>query len=177
MRAEKRMMVEEIGKALQDSKYVIFVSYKGMTVKDFSEIRGLLAKNASRCRVFKNRLIKKAAELKGISGLAGLALKDDTAMISGSGDVGLVAKCLSDFVKSNAKLSPKFGFLDGSVISASEVIEISKLPSKDVLRAQLLGVLQAPSRNLASILYAKLSQVVNALNNYKEEKEKSSKAS
>lgn len=177
MRAEKKTMVEEIGKALQDSKYVIFVSYKGMTVKDFAEIRGILANNASKCRVFKNRLIKKAAELKGISSLSNLALKEDTAMISGSGDVGLVAKCLSDFAKNNPKLSPKFGFIDGSVISASDVIEISKLPSKDVLRAQLLGVLQAPSRNLASILYAKLSQLVNALNNYKEQKEKNSKIS
>lgn len=177
MRAEKKMMVEEIGKALQNSKYVVFVSYKGMTVKDFSEIRGLLANNSSQCRVFKNRLIKKAAELNGINGLSGLTLKGDTAMISGSGDVGLVAKCLTDFMKSNKNLSPKLGFLDGSVLSASDVVEISKLPSKDVLRAQLLGVLQAPSRNLASILYAKLSQIVNVLNNYKEEKEKSSTAS
>ena len=177
MRAEKKTMVEEIGKALQDSKYIIFVSYKGMTVEDFSDIRAVLANNASQCRVFKNRLIKKAAEIYGISGLSELVLKEDTAVISGSGDVGLVAKCLSDFAKGNPKIAPKFGFLDGSVISASDVVEISMLPSKDVLRSQLLGVLQAPSRNLASVLYVKLSQVVNVLNNYKEEKEKSCTAS
>ncbi|HRU00602.1 MAG TPA: 50S ribosomal protein L10 [Victivallales bacterium] len=175
MRAEKKVMIEEIGKALTQSKYVIFVSYKGMTVKDFSDIRGELAKNSSKCRVFKNRLIRKAAELEGIKSLSELVLKEDTALITGEGDVGVVAKVLADFAKTNNKFNPKFGFLDGAVISAADVMEISKLPSKDILRAQLLGLLQAPSRNLASILYAKLSQVVNVLNNYKEEKEKNTK--
>ncbi|HPO91505.1 MAG TPA: 50S ribosomal protein L10, partial [Victivallales bacterium] len=104
-----------------------------------------------------------------------LVLKEDTALITGEGDVGVVAKVLADFAKTNNKFNPKFGFLDGAVISAADVMEISKLPSKDILRAQLLGLLQAPSRNLASILYAKLSQVVNVLNNYKEEKEKNTK--
>ncbi len=171
MRAEKKKMVEDIGKALTGADYVFFVSYKGMSVKDFSELRDDLAKNSSRCKVFKNRLIRKAAELQGMKALSDLVLKEDTAMISGTGDVGVVAKVLSDFAKGKGKLSAKFGYLDGSVLKASEVEQISKLPSKDVLRAQLLGVLQAPSRNLAGLLYAKLSQIVNVLNNFKEAKE------
>ena len=108
--------------------------------------------------------------MQGITGISNLKLKEDTAMISGSGDVGLVAKVLSDFGKSSGKLAPKFGYLDGSILTASDVVAISSLPSKDVLRAQLLGVLQAPSRNFVGTLYSKLCQIVNVLNNYKDGK-------
>ncbi len=171
MRAEKKKMVEDIGKTILDAKYLFFVSYKGLTVKDFSELRNDLAKTSSECRIFKNRLIKKAAELQGITGISGLTLKEDTAMISGDGDVGVVAKVLTDFGKLKGKLAPKFAYLDGTVLSSTDVIAISALPSKNVLRAQLLGVLQAPSRNLVGTLYTKLCQIVNVLNNYKESKE------
>jgi large subunit ribosomal protein L10 len=172
MRAEKKQMVDDIGRMLSASKYVFFVSYKGLTVKDFSNLRTDLAKGASECHVFKNRLIKKAAELNGIKALSDIRLKDDTAVVTGRGDVGVVAKILSDFAKGKDKLAPKCGYLDGSVLSANDIKAISTLPSKDVLRSQLLGVLQAPSRNLANVLYAKLCQIVNVLNNYKEQKEK-----
>lgn len=171
MRAEKIQIVNDIGNLMSDSKYVFFVSYKGLTVKEMSDFRISLSQSASECHVFKNRLVRKAAEFKNMKGVSELSLKDDTAVITGSGDAGLVAKVIADFAKNHNQLSPKCGYFDGTVLSASDINEISALPPKNVIRAQLLGILQAPARNLASILYSKTCQIVNLLNNYKDKKE------
>jgi large subunit ribosomal protein L10 len=172
MRVEKKQMVENIRKTILDSKYVFFVSYKGLTVSDFSELRNELAKLSSECHVLKNRLVTKAAELNGIKALSGFRLKGDTAVITGNGDAGLVAKALVAFGKSKEKLASKCAYFDKSLLNSDEIKALSSLPSKEVLRSQLLGVMQAPMANMAGVLCAKLRQIVDVVNNYKEKKEK-----
>ena len=172
MRSEKTYLVNQIGSGLTDSDYVYFVSFQGLKVKDFSGLRDELYKVNANCRVFKNSLIRKAVELNNIEALKDLAIAGDVAMVYGSGDPGAVAKVLVEFGKSNEVVQAKGGMFEGALLSAAEIADIAALPSKDVLQAQLLGVLQAPARNLVSILNNKAASILNVLNAYKDKLEK-----
>ncbi|OGV45157.1 MAG: 50S ribosomal protein L10 [Lentisphaerae bacterium GWF2_44_16] len=167
MRVEKTQLVSDIGKLLNDSSFMYFVSYKGLSVKDFSEFRGALAQHDAKCHVLKNRLIKKAAELKGITALGNLKLREDTALITGKGDPGAVAKAIETFLKTHEALAPKGGLIEGELLSGSDVKAIASIPPREVLYAQLVGVIQAPTRNLVTVLNAKVASLVNVLNAYK----------
>ncbi len=171
MRSEKTHLVGYISELMQDSTFLYFISYKGLSVKDFSDFRNQIAGQQGSCHVLKNRLIKKAAELSKMSELATAELKETTAMISGSGDPGGLAKIINDFGKSNEFVAIKLGYFDGDMLSAADVKAIAELPSKEVLQAQLLGTLQAPARDFVSVLNAKATTILNVINAYKDKLE------
>jgi large subunit ribosomal protein L10 len=173
MRSEKTHVVNFVGGLLKDSEFVYFVNYKGLTVKSFSEFRRQIAKNGAKCHVIKNTIIQKSAELSALPALAKCKLKDSTAMVVGKGDPSIVAKTIMDFNKTNAFLSAKGGYLEGAVLLDTDVKAIASLPSREVIYAQLLGLLQAPARNLVCVLNAKAASIINVLNSYKDKLEKS----
>lgn len=171
MRVEKKQIVNDIGAMIEKSAYVYMISYKGLKVREFDELRSELYKLGSRCYVLKNTLVRKAAELKGMSKLAGMRVTHDTAVVIGNGDAGSVAKALSEFAKKNKAVVLKGGYIEGAVLTSADVEAIADLPPREVLLAQLLGLLQAPARNLVSLLHAKLSSVVYVLDSYRRKKE------
>lgn len=172
MRNEQLHLVNYIGGLLKDSDYVYFVSYLGLKVKDLSELRSSLAKSQAECHVLKNTLIKKSAEILQLDALQGLKLSGGTALIAGKGDPSVVAKIILDFGKAHQQLETKGGYFEGALLSPADVTAVATLPSKEVLQAQLLGVLQAPARNLVTLLNAKAATILNVLNAYKEKREK-----
>ena len=172
MRSEKTYMVNQIAAGLTESDYVYFVSFQGLKVKDFSGLRDQLVKVNANCHVYKNSLIRKAVELNNVEALKDLAITGDVAMVYGSGDPGAVAKVLVEFGKSNEVVQAKGGMFEGAMLSAAEIADIAALPGKEVLQAQLLGLLQAPARNLVSILNNKAASILNVLNAYKDKLEK-----
>ena len=167
MRIEKVQLLEEIEKLITESDFVFLISYKGLNVANFSELRGNLADAKASCYVLKNRLIKKAVEQAGFEEFAKIDFTGDTALVSGHGDPGIIAKVIANFAKKCEEVKPKSGYLDGVVLSADDVKEIASLPTREVLLSQLLGVLQAPSRNLVTVLHTKTSEILNVLNAYK----------
>ena len=171
MRTEKLQLVKDIGAILRESDFVFFISYKGLKVEDFSELRNKLAEQNAACHVLKNRLILKAASNEGLEDLSKMELTGDTAIVSGSGDAGCVAKVIHTFSKSFDTVAPKFGYMDGAVLSKDDVNVIATLPPREILLSQLLGVLEAPSRNLLGVLHAKSTEILNVLNAYKNKKE------
>jgi len=171
MRTEKLQLVKDIGAILKESDFVFLISYKGLKVSQFSDLRNKLAKQNASCHVLKNRLIRKAAENEGLNEVAAMELSGDTAVVSGSGDISAVAKVISNFGKEFDVVSPKYGYMDGAVLSDGDVKAIADLPSREILLSQLLGVLQAPSRNLVGILHTKSTELLNLLNAYKNTKE------
>ena len=171
MRSEQKHLVSYIGSMLKDSDYIFFVSYQGLAVKDISDLRNQLAGIGASCRVLKNKLILKAAELSGVDALGGVKLAGGTAVVYGKGEAPTVAKLLADYGKTRDKLSAKGGVLDGAFLTSADVVSLAELPSKDVMRAMLLGVLQAPSRNLVSLLNAKAATILNVLSAYKDKLE------
>ena len=172
MRSEKTYLVNQIAAGLTDSDYVYFVSFQGLKVKDFSGLRDQLVNVNANCHVYKNSLIRKAVELKNVDALKDFAITGDVAMVYGKGDPGAVAKVLVEFGKSNEVVQAKGGYFEGAALSPAEIAAIAALPSKEVLQAQLLGVLQAPARNLVSILNNKAASILNVLNAYKDKLEK-----
>lgn len=170
MRLEKKLLVQEVSTTLTESAFLYFVSFKGLNVQSFNSFRDELAKNDATCTVLKNRLIVKAAEAAELTDLAGIDLKGDTAMISGTGDAGAVAKVISTFAKDNKELAAKAGYLEGEVLDQAGVTAIADLPPKEVLQAMLLSTLLAPATNLVGVLNNAGAQIVNVLSNFKDSK-------
>jgi len=170
MRAEKKQLVADIATLLTSSDHVFLVSYKGLKVAEFSDFRQGLAKVGAECHVVSNRLLRKAAAAHDLSVLAEAELAGDSAMISGGDDAVAVARAVRDFAKGHEPVSLKLGALEGRLLRPTEVEELAALPSREILLAQLLGVLQAPARNLAGVLYAKTASVVYALQAYMDKK-------
>ena len=171
MRIEKKYLVNSIVDAVRDSDYVYFISFAGLTVKSFSELRGQLAGAGAVCKVQKNTLIRKAADQLELTGLETIDLTASTAMVFGKGDCSAVAKLLAEFGKKQEQVKAKGGYMDGAVLSSAEVGALADLPAKPVLQAMLLGVLQAPARNLVTVLNAKAASIVNVVNAYKDKLE------
>lgn len=176
MRIEKKQIVSDIASMIGDSAYVFVVSYKGLNVKDFSQLRDDLAKLDSRCNVLKNRLIEKAAEIQGEKALLEVELSGDTALVTGNGDPGAVAKALNSFSKGHDQVQFKGGSLEGATLKPDDVDMIANLPSREVLLAQVLGLLQAPTRNLVSVLNNAASGIVNVLSAYQHKLEEGESA-
>jgi large subunit ribosomal protein L10 len=171
MRIEKQYLVNSIAEAVKNSDYVYFVSFAGLTVKNFSDLRNQLADAGAKCQVQKNTLIKKAADQLQLEGLETIDLTASTAMVFGNGDCSAVAKLLAEFGKKQEQVKAKGGYMDGAVLSSADVGALADLPAKPVLQAMLLGVLQAPARNLVTVLNAKVSSIVNVVNAYKDKLE------
>ena len=175
MRQERIQLGQDVAALLTGSDYLFFVSYKGLKVKDVDSFKKQLAPLGAECHVLKNRFINKMAELNGIDALAAFKLSGDTAMISGKGDAGPVAKAIKAFsAETKGVLSAKGGYFDGAVLEPQQVIAIADLPGKDALRAQLLGLLVAVPTGLVRVLNAKASSIVNVINAYKNKLEENS---
>ena len=172
MRSEKKYVVQSIAQMIDGSDYCYFVTYAGLKVKAFEQLRNDLAKQNASCHVLKNSLIRKAAAELKIDALDALDLTQSTAMVYGTGDCGAVAKLLAEFGKKNEQVKTKGGYLDDAYLSPADVTAIADLPSREVILAMLLGLIQAPARNLVSVINQGVAQVVNVTNAYKEKLEK-----
>ena len=172
MRSEKRHVVESIAQMIDGSDYCYFVTYAGLKVKAFETLRNDLAKQNASCHVLKNSLIRKAAAELKIDALDALDLTKSTAMVYGKGDCGAVAKSIAEFSKKNEQVQTKGGYVEAAFLSAADVAAIADLPPREVMLAMLLGLIQAPARNLVSVINQGVAQVVNVTNAYKEKLEK-----
>ncbi len=159
-------MAAEIDQRVAGALYMILADYDGMDMPMTNELKSSLRENGASYNVVKNRMLSRSMS-EDISGM----MKGQTAMIYGEGDVVEVAKVIRKFTAANKKPVVKGGFVEGKAVSAEDVVALSKLPSKDVLRAMLLGTLQAPARNLASVLNQKVASLVYVLSAVKEKKE------
>ena len=161
MRNEKQFLVKEISEKIGSADYVYFVSFAGLKVKELEDLRKQLAAQSACCHVLKNTLIKKACELLNINGADSIDFTQGTAMVFGKGDCSAVAKLLLEFGKKNDKLAAKGGYMEGEVLSSAQVGSLAELPSKPVLQAMLLGVLNAKAASILNVLNAYKDKVEN----------------
>ena len=145
--------VDEIVERLKKSKSVIFASYQGTNVGQDTELRVNMRKEGNDYKVYKNRLLIRALKEVGIEGCDEL-LQGNTSVAFGYNDEVSPARILAGQMKTNKNLAFKFGIMNGKVIDQDEVAKISQLPSKEVLIAQLLSVLNGPATGLAIALKA-----------------------
>ena len=144
----KQQKVDAIAEQLKNSVSTIIVDYRGLSVAQVTELRQQLREAGLEYKVYKNTLVRRAAEAAGIEGLEEF-LTGPNAIAFSNEEVVAPAKILADFAKQNEALEIKAGVIEGSVVSAEQVNTIGSLPSKDGLVSMLLSVLQAPVRNCA----------------------------
>lgn len=161
MRPEKSFLAAELREQISRSRYMILTSYRGMTVAQLEELRGRLTGARARMQVVKNRLLARAAKEEGL-GING-GLRGPTAIVVGDGEIAEIARILREYAQKQEVPEFKLGFLNGRRLSAAQLEELAQLPPRPVMLGQLLGLIQAPARNLAGVLYAKLASLVYVL--------------
>lgn len=162
MRPEKESMLNEIRGRVEDSVFVIMTDYGSMNVEKAQNLRGKLREVDAEFHIVKNRLFKHLAEDLGGEELKN-GLTGRTAMVTGKGEVTDVARVLRDFIKENEVPTLKMGALEGAFLSESDLKSLADMPSKDDMRAKLLGTLAAPMSQTVSVLNAKLTSLLYVL--------------
>ena len=165
MNAEKTLLIEDILRRVNGSPFMFVVDYTGLTVPRWDELRKRLRGAGAEIHVFKNNLVRKAAEKAGYPTQLGDVLVGQTAVVTGDKDVCAAAKVMKTFAKEFEKPKLKAGVLDGAILTADGINSLADLPSKEVLQATLLGVLQAPASKLVRVLNepaASLARVLQA---------------
>lgn len=144
----KKQQVGVIADQLKGSVSTVVVDYRGLTVAEVTELRKQLREANVQYKVYKNTMLRRAAEKAGIEGLDEF-LTGPTAVAFTTEDVVAPAKVIAGFAKEHEALEIKSGIMEGSVITADEVKTVGSLPSHEGLVSMLLSVLQAPMRNFA----------------------------
>ena len=157
-RDQKAAVVDEIADQIQNAEAIFAVDYRGITVAQVADLRARLRECDSRFRVVKNSLSERAADKAGMDSLKPM-LVGPTALTMVNGDAAVAAKALADAARTLQLLDFKGGLLNGTVLSADDVRSIARLPSRDVLTAQLVGTIAAPLSGLVRTLNALIAGV------------------
>ncbi|HEY5298271.1 MAG TPA: 50S ribosomal protein L10 [Verrucomicrobiae bacterium] len=162
MRAEKQLLTKEYAARLNASPFFIVIGYQGLKVSHFSELRQRLQKAGAEVHVVKNSIFRIAAKEAGVAELNG-SLAGQMAIVTGQKDISAAAKALKNFAAEFDKLKIKFGFLNNSRLEEAGIIALADLPSLDVLRAKILGLLVAPATKLAILINTPASQLAQVI--------------
>jgi large subunit ribosomal protein L10 len=171
-RDQKAAAVAEIAEQIQGSEAVFAVDYRGITVAQVAELRTRLRESDATFRVVKNTLTERAADQADAAGLKAL-LEGPTALTFVRGDAAAAAKAIADYQRSTGgELLPfKGGMMNGEALDATQITAISRLPSRQVLYGQLVGIVASPITGLARSLNGLVSGLAIALGGVLEQKE------
>lgn len=165
MREEKQLLLDEVQDYIKKSDSFLIMSYKGLSANKANEFRGDISKKGGVVEVVRKRILIKAAQAAGLS-IDPNALEGHIGLVFGGNDPLETAKFVFKFGEDNDKtIAVIGGRFEGQLYNATEMETLSKLPSKDDMRAQLLSVLQAPMSETLGIMDAVLASVVYCLDN------------
>jgi len=158
----KRESVAALKEQLGTATAAVLTEYRGLTVRQLSDLRRQLKTAAAEYKVVKNRLARLAVKDSPLDPV-GPHLTGPTGLVLTAQDPVSVAKALQTFVRANPMLTIKLGFVDGKVLEPPELKALADLPSKETLRAQMVGALQGPMTQLVSLLTAPQRELVQVL--------------
>jgi large subunit ribosomal protein L10 len=167
--AQKAKTIDKLSEQLSRAQLTIVTDYRGLTVGDLQTLRGNLRPFGAEFHIAKNTLARIAATNAGIEGLDPV-LEGPTAIVLAYDDIVGPSKAISDFARTSRILSVKGGVMNQKFIAAADIEAVASLPSREVLLAKLLGMLQSPmartvgvlsgpSRSLAYVLQARVNQL------------------
>jgi len=162
MRVEKQFITSEYVTRLNASPFFMVVDYKGLTVGQFTELRRRLNRTGSEVHVVKNSIFRIAVKEAGVADLSG-ALAGQLAVVTGQRDISAAAKAVKTFQSEFEKPKLRFGYLNNHRLETAELVALADLPSIEVLRGRLLGLLQAPVAQLARLLNTPAAQLARVL--------------
>ena len=169
----KEELVAAYSDLLANTDGFIVTEYRGLTVAKLDELRDKLRESAGIYAITKNTLFTIALKQNGWPVPSAL-LVGPTAVAFGNGHLPAVAKTVQGFQKDNGdQFIVKGGVVGGSVFAASDLEAVASLPTLDEIHAQLAGLIVQPAAQLAGLLSSATGQVVNVLQAYLQEHEKS----
>lgn len=166
-REQKAAAIEEIATNIRESQAVFAVDYRGLTVPQIGELRTRLRAADARFSVVKNTLTERAADAAEAEALKEL-LEGPTALTFVRGDAAAAAKALRDYARETDLVPFKGGLMDGAALTPEDIGAIAKLPSREVLYQQLVGVVAHPISGLARTLNALIGGLAIALGQVQE---------
>jgi large subunit ribosomal protein L10 len=169
-REQKAVAIAEIAANIDESDAVFAVDYRGISVAQVAELRTKLREADATFKVVKNSLTERAADQVGAETLKD-HLSGPTALTFVRGDVALAAKAVADYARATQLLPFKGGLMDGAPVDVEQIRALSKLPSREVLYGQLVGVVASPISGLVRSLGGLLGGLAVALGQVREKKE------
>lgn len=154
-RQQKEELVIKLQEKLAKAKAVVFADYKGLTMKQLSDLRNQLRSQNAEFSITKNTLLERALASTKFEGPTGTLFAYDDQI----SPIKVLVKALKDATLGKVKS----GFLGTDVLDEAKIIQLSTLPSKDELRAKTVGVLVAPLQGILSVLNGNLRNLVYAL--------------
>ncbi len=168
-RDQKHKVVRDLTQELKAAKGVVFSDFQGLPAKDIQELRALLRKDNIKHKVVKLSLLKRAMNVAEIDSSSFDYHLPVAVSWSGEDEV-TPAKILQTFGRTHDKLKMVAGILDGKLIDQKQVASLASLPTKQELRAQVVGAIAGPLRGFVGVLSGTLRQLVYVLNAVKESK-------
>ncbi len=150
---QKKAVVAELADRLKNSVTGVLVSYEGINVADDTAMRKELREAGVKYSVVKNTLLSRACEEAELTGLQ-TTLEGTTAIATSDEDYAAAARILADYAKKIKTFEIKAGYLDGEVVDLATIDKLAKLPSRDMLLANVLGAFQAPIASFARAMQA-----------------------
>src|SRR6266536_3529667 len=159
-KSDKERVVTELTERLRGSETLLVADYRGLTMPQIDLLRTRLLDSGARFTVVKNTLTRRAAEAAGADALLALLEGPSAiAFLEADGDMVAAAKALADSARETRVLAIRGGIMQGRTVTAEEVETLAKLPSVDVLRAQVLGAIVAPLGALLGLVSAPLQNL------------------
>jgi large subunit ribosomal protein L10 len=174
-RKKKEELVAQYTDLIAQSRALILTEYQGLDVKDMEDLRDKVRTADGAIYVTKNTLLKLALEASGME-LPEDMLTGQFATGFALGDAPTLAKALVDYAEDKEQLVIKGGFLQMEMLTDEQITALAKLPTLDELRAQILGLINAPARDIASIVASGVRQVVTVIDAYSKTEEAAGEA-
>lgn len=149
----KSEVVDEITVKFQNAQSAVVVEYRGLSVAEVTQLRRDLRAEDVEFKVYKNKLVQRAAEKAGYETL-NEQLTGPNAIAFGNSDAVAPARILAKFAKAHEALVLKAGIVEGKVLETDQLNEIAKLPGREGMYSMLLGMLQAPVSKFARVIKA-----------------------
>lgn len=165
-REKKQAAVADISNLLTNSKMTVFANYEGLTVKDAQELRQTAREAGTTVKVVKNRLFKVAlSQHDGLKNIDDSVLEGQLLYAFSDEDEVAPVKTLVEFGKSHTGVQVIGAFnANGDQFDEAQVKQLATLPSKDELRGQLVGTINAPVSGFVNVLAGNLRGLVQVLN-------------
>jgi large subunit ribosomal protein L10 len=160
---QKEKDLAELTEKLKSAKAVVLTAYRGTNVKDMDKFRSVLRKEKVFSKVYKIPLIKKALKANGVDAKT-VDYKTPVIISVSEEDETTPARVIKNLSKDLKTISILEGVLDGHMVSKAQVEALASLPSKDQLRAQVVGTLNAPITGFVNVLAGNLRSILNVLN-------------
>lgn len=162
-RQQKEQDLTELTERLKAAKSIVLTDFRGTTVKDIDVFRRNLRAEGVQAKVYKIPLIKKAFEANGITATE-LDYKTPVILAVSQDDEVAPARIIKNVSKDVKTINILSGVLDGQFFTKEQVVALAELPSKDELRAKLVGTINAPVSGFVNVLAGNIRNLINVLN-------------